>query len=371
MLRVVGSGLIYRNPRPELRARHAWHPSLVSLGGGRWLCSYDIGEGPESLDYATYLSRSDDDGQSWSSPERLFQDVGRRRATHTVRVTRLSDGSLVASGARLFRDDPERGLINTPGLGYTEMDLILLRSGDEGATWSTPEVMSPPLVGPAFETCHPIVELEDGRWLAPTSTWPGWDGTSVNGMRAVALESADRGKSWPRHVETFDRWSEGILHWEQSLVQLKDGRLLAVAWALEVAANRTLYTPFAISNDGVTFAIRGLTGIHAQTSKLAVLGDGRVLCAYRRHDRPGLWATVARIAGSDWSNEEELRLWSGADSGMSGQSNVGEELSALAFGYPSIQGAADGEVMIAFWCREDCILNIRWIRLQVAPEAGP
>ena len=371
MLFVRASGLVYRNPRPELRARHAWHPSLVSLGGPHWLCTFDIGEGPESLDYATYVSRSDDDAVTWSSPVPLFQDFSGRRSTHTVRVSRLADGSLIAWGARLFREDPDKGLINTATLGYTEMELIGLRSGDQGMTWSRPEVLSPPLVGPAFETCHPIVELADGRLLAPTSTWPGWDGAGPTGRQAVAFESTDGGKTWTRFLETFNRWSDGVLHWEQSVVQLPDGRLLAVAWALDVKTSRSLPTPYAISGDGNNFDFHGLTGLEAQTAKLVVLKDGRVLCIYRRHDRPGLWTSLVEISGTSWVPQDELMLWDGAPSGMDGLTSLGTELSALAFGYPSPQRAEDGDVLLAFWCREDCIFNIRWIRIGLQTATGP
>src|SRR6476646_5874310 len=60
------SGVIYRNPKPYLRAIHAWHPTLISLGGERLLATFDLGQAVESLDYATYSSCSDDGGVSWS-----------------------------------------------------------------------------------------------------------------------------------------------------------------------------------------------------------------------------------------------------------------------------------------------------------------
>jgi hypothetical protein len=34
MIEVVETGLVYRNPKPYLRAIHAWHPTLVLLDGG-------------------------------------------------------------------------------------------------------------------------------------------------------------------------------------------------------------------------------------------------------------------------------------------------------------------------------------------------
>ena len=76
------------------------------------------------------------------------------------------------------------------------MELILTRSRDRGHTWSPIERIEPPLVGPAFEVCHSITELRDGRWVWPCSTWMGWDGDAPNGMNAILLVSEDKGRTW-------------------------------------------------------------------------------------------------------------------------------------------------------------------------------
>lgn len=279
----------------------------------------------------------------------------------------MRDGRLIGVGGRFFRDDPNAGLINTPGLGYTPMELILMTSSDDARSWSAPVTIAPPLVGPCFESCHALVELADGRLLWPTSTWMGWNGDAPNGMKAIALVSPDEGRTWPASIEIFDRWSEWVLHWEISVVQLSDGSVLAVAWALNSRDGHTDPTPFAMSFDGKAISSRGHTGFLAQTAKLVALPEERVMCAFRRHDVPGLWATVARIEGGRWLGSDPVPLWQGAASGMKGEGgSVGVDLSALAFGYPSLQLRGDGDVMLAFWCREDCTGGIRWMRLSVS-----
>ena len=221
------------------------------------------------------------------------------------------------------------------------------------------------MVGPAFETCHSIVALSDGRWLAPTSTWRGWNGEDPNGMQAIALVSHDCGATWPEYLKVMNGCSQGIIYWEQSLVELCDKRLLAVCWAFHESTGDSLPTPYALSADGRTFSAPRATGLHGQTAKLIRLQDGRILCVYRRHDRPGLWASLAKIEGDSWVNLEELCLWRGATSGMTGTHSPGEELSALRFGYPSLIQLPDGDVFVVFWCSENCINNIRWIRIRV------
>ena len=365
MITVKASGLVYRNPKPHLRAIHAWHPSLVLFDDGELVASFDLGQGVESLDYRTHLTRSKDGGQTWEPPSRLLNESTTRPSTHSIRLGRTRDGTLIGFGGRYFRDDPEEGLVNRANLGYVPMDLILLRSHDRGRTWDLPATIDPPLVGPSFEICHRILELDDGTWLAPTSTWRGWHGESPNGMRAVALVSRDQGRTWPESIDVMGEREGPLLYWEQSIAALPDGRLVAVAWVFDEAAGKSLPNRYALSADRLRFSPPRENGLRGQTAKILALRDGRILCLYRREDRPGLWANLARIEGDSWRNLAEAPLWQGAPAGMSGRDAAGEELGALKFGYPSMVQLPDGEVLAVFWCCEECIHNIRWIRLAI------
>ena len=105
------TGVLYRNPKPHIKAIHAWHPTLISLGGERLLATFDLGQAVESLDYRTYTSFSNDGGLTWSPPTQIIADSNSRPSTHTIRPSRLLDGTLVAVGGRYFRDDPEEGTL--------------------------------------------------------------------------------------------------------------------------------------------------------------------------------------------------------------------------------------------------------------------
>jgi sialidase-1 len=371
MIQCDATGLVYSNPRPYLKAIHAWHPSLVELAEGELLCAFDLGEAAESLDYRTYLATHENGDGEWTPPRRLFHDSVASPTTHTVRISRMRDGTLVGLGARFYRDDPEGSLTNRDTLGLVPMDMIMLTSRDSGRTWSGPSQVRPPLAGPAFEVCHAIVELADGTWLAPTQTWPDWNGNAPNGMTAVALVSRDRGQTWPEYVTVFDGNQHGIIHFEQSIIQFSDGRLLAVAWAYDRETRKTRPTPYAVSRDGKSFSAPQPTQLYGQTAKLLYLGDDRFVCVYRRDDKPGLWIQLARLEGDAWVNLEEKLLWRGvADSSHLG-SSISDELSSLRFGFPSLVRLKSGEVMIVFWCEEKGTHNIRWFRLSIDAPAVP
>jgi len=370
MIHCENTGLVYTNPRPHLRAIHAWHPSIAHLGGNELLCAFDLGQAPESLDYRTYVSRSLDGGHTWEAPQRLFHDTVTNPTTHTVRISKLRNGTLVGFGARFYRDNPDEGLTNRATLGFVPMDLMLFGSADKGLSWHVPSVISPPLEGPAFEICHAIVELQDGRWLAPTQTWPAWNGRSPHGWKPIALVSVDQGRTWSRFLSIFDNRSTSAIHFEQSIVQLADGRLLAVAWAYDKDTRETLPTPYSVSANVETFSASRPTGLYGQTAKLVALRDGRILCVYRRYDKPGLWAQLVRLEGDRWINLEEYKLWSGDPNGST-TTNTSDQLSSLKFGFPSMVELGDGNVIIVFWCSENGLHKIRWFNLSIAPPVSP
>src|SRR5712692_4907802 len=285
-LQLVNSSIIYRNPKPYLSSVQARHPALAVFDDGEMLASFDLGEADEALNYRTYRSRSLDGGRSWSLGAPLSPNAPGRPTSYTVRISRVSDG-LVGFGALHYRDDPNEGLLNRATLGFVPTDLILLRSRDRGRTWTGPEIISPPLASPAWETCHHILELPDGRWLAPTATWRGWNGEHPAGDQAVVLLSDDHGKTWPAIGRIFDGRETGLLHWEVSVIPLRDGRIVSVAWVHDPRTGRNLPTPFTISHDrGESFGPARETGLRGQTCKGIQLRDGRIICFYRRDDRP-------------------------------------------------------------------------------------
>lgn len=359
------SHVIYRNPMPHLVARHAWHPTLLSLGGEKRCATFDIGQAAESLDYATYVAHSADAGRTWSEPVPLLREGEPPGTTHTLRSTRLRDGRLVAWGARFHRDNPREGLTNRENMGFVSMQLLMASSADEGHRWSQPSVIIPPIDGPAFEVCHSIVEMPDGRWLAPTSTWRGWDGHCPHGMKAVALVSHDQGHTWPACIDVMDGYAKGILHLEQSLIPWGQAGLVAVCWAYDERHGGSLPVHFSVSEDGKRFGPARPTDLIGETSKIIALGDDRLLCVYRRTDQPGLWAAVVQLRGGHWNTLEQAPVWRGAASSMNDRATASDGLAALKFGYPSLCRDDAGQIQIAFWCREDDLGLIRLTTLKV------
>jgi BNR repeat-like domain len=363
-IEIKGSGCVYENSSPFLGSIVAYHPSLSWLGGSELLATFDIGEAVEAFDYHTVAARSRDQGETWELEGPIVKEPP-LLTTHTVRTSRLRNGSMVGFGG-FFRRKQGAGVVNRQTLGLVPVDLFIVRSTDGGHTWTKPRTLTPPLKGPSWEICHAIVETESGRWLAPTSTWRGWDESDYPGDQAVVLMSGDQGASWSSYGVTFDGRKNRLSYLEQSVVNLGDRALLAVSWACDSRTGKTEPSVYSISrDDGATFSPPRFTDFYAQTCKVSRLIDGRLLCVYRRNDRDGLWATVSQLHDDEWVNLFEAPLWLGADSGMKGVLNTADELSNLKFGHPSIRQISSHEVLILFWYQEYCITKIRWIKLRV------
>ncbi|MCK5118139.1 MAG: exo-alpha-sialidase [Candidatus Latescibacteria bacterium] len=365
----LNTGIIYRNPKPHLRSVHAYFPSVVVLSDNELLAVLVLGSAFESTDFHVHVARSKDGGASWALEGPLYEPPTDRLTTDACRITRMPDGEIVALLAVFERPDPEEGLASHETLGFVPMEFVLLRSRDDGHTWTDPEPIASPLVGPAFELCCPILPQKSGRWLLPTSTWKSWEGDCPNGMKAIAFASTDQGKTWPEYVDVMDGYADSIIHWEQKIIELDGDRLMSVAWGFNEAEGVDLPNQYALSEDGGRhFGPPKSTGLLGQTLTPIRLPDGRILCVYRRMDQPGLWANLSRIEGDQWVNGSDAPLWGANTTGLlknGPTENMAADFNVLKFGAPCATLLPNGEVFVAFWCVEDCVSNIRWLRVKI------
>ncbi|MBX7255998.1 MAG: glycoside hydrolase [Candidatus Hydrogenedentes bacterium] len=367
-IHVAETGIVYRNPSPNIWSRQAFFPSVLQAPSGDLLASFDMGIAMENADVRTYLCRSSDEGKTWSQPVRIHEpDCSQSPVSTLGRVSLLRDGTLLALQLLCDRSRNEFGLANPKTEGYVETQFCFLKSHDEGRTWSKPKLIMPPLAWNAFEICSPIISVSDSRWLLPTSLWRNWDGDCPFGMKAVSFLSDDQGETWHRTVDVMNLWEQQTVCWEQKQTELSDGRRMAVCWCYDYAKNSSLPNRYAFSTDhGESYGPALISPLAGETCTPYGLPDNHVLCIYRRVDERGLWAHLACIEGDTWVPLKDEPLWGTARSsyGLQSSSKV-EEMAALRFGYPQLIRLPDGDFFVVFWCVEECVAQIRWIRLRL------
>lgn len=365
-IEVISEGIIYRNSVPHIYSRHAYFPSVVQLDNGDLLTSFCMGQAFEAEDLHTCIARSTDNGHTWIYEGRLYPGTKERVTSDVCRLSLGENGQIVAYVVRHDRSREGQGLANPDNLGFVEIEQLLFRSQDGGRTWIGPETISPPLIGPSFEMTSAIVVLRDGSWLLPTSTWRGWDGYCPNGMRMVAFQSNDQGKTWPSYLDVMVDERQEIIYWESKIIELFDGRLLAAAWAYNEAESHDMPNQFALS-DGVNepFTIPRSTGLLGQTLNFVQLNNGHILTVYRRMDESGLWANISRLEGNEWINERQIPLWGNQYVGLTADDrDMVNNFAELKFGAPCICQLQDGKWLVVFWAVENGVSNIRWVKLE-------
>jgi hypothetical protein len=158
-----------------------------------------------------------------------------------------------------------------------------------------------------------------------------------------------------------------VFFWESKIVELSNGRLLAVAWAYDDKTKKDRPNQYVLSKDGgKTWSSPTSTGLFGQTLTPFVLDDGRILSVYRRMDTPGLWANLSHFDGDTWVNDSTTPLWGNQSQGLTSTSeNMSKNFNVLRFGAPCITRLADKTIFVAFWCYEDCVSNIRWFKFKI------
>ena len=209
-LEITGSDTIYRGSEADPSTIYAGFPSLVLFDDDHIACAFTTGASEKSTAKRTVLSRSRDGGVSWEVEGPITTD----HAPADIRISRSADGgSVLGLGNYLHKhpdDDTPGDEMTTAGggrheMGYTNVQNVWCRSRDEGRTWEGPTVFEPPLIGPSWELCSPILDTGDGRWLAPVSTWPSWHGDKEGDDRweCVAFVSRNEGATWPDFVTLY------------------------------------------------------------------------------------------------------------------------------------------------------------------------
>ncbi len=277
---VIAAG---RQPRSRVFA------GVHLLQKGELLVGYR--EGTDHLvtdDGAIMMTRSADNGRTWSDPIAVFALPGWDCAGAN-RILQLEDGLLLMF---VFQARWHRSGDN--GSPQRETHVFATRSSDGGRTWSEfgPEVQL--FDGWTEPYAHgELLLADDGNWLLPVHGADCVGDTTYSTLAA----STDEGQTWSRRAVIAA--AEGTNFYETDLIRLEDGRLLGVI--------RTDDSPFETfqaysSDDGHSWTDPQSTGFRGPTPRLFRLRSGALLCAYRDRDpeRPGVSYSMSENGSQEW-----------------------------------------------------------------------
>jgi sialidase-1 len=369
---IVDSGVIYRNPDPGHRYIAALFPHPLELPGGEFICAYNRGSALYATDLTFFLARSADGGRTWPSHD-MLSDRSHDDwpySYHDPFLSRMRDGTLVIGAFRADRSDPDRPMFNERTGGLLKVEPILLRSTDDGRTWSAPEPVSLP-DGTVATPAAAIIELSDGRWFWPFDQWKDFDDEAPYQPRTLGFFSDDQGGTWGDMIAYADGAAAGKGFWHGKPIVLDNGRLLTLYWAADMRTGANLANHLCFGDASARrWSDPVPTNLPGQTSALVDLGSGQLCIVYtwREAEQPGIMAALSEDGGRIWDLDGQARLWdaTGRDRlGVESLDTYPRSHDTIAFGAPAAARASDGEVYAAWWCMEAAIVHIRWARLRV------
>jgi hypothetical protein len=355
---IVGPGINQPDPFPGYAGFVGWE-SPIRLRNDTWLVGFNAGYWHASvstpMQYSpahleeyrklgmptnivaptggrAMLTRSTDEGKSWSKPETLVDTQADDRHPAFVQ---LPDGTVLCCFFIYKGDEPEDpGRIPPP-------HVFFVRSFDNGKTWEKKPL---PLGTPWFhETDGPFARLKDGSVLLAINGRPQGPPDQCGIFRSI-----NRGKTW-KLLSTIKAAHDLQ---ECTVAELPDGRWVMMArpegdisWSSD--RGRTWTTP-------VTF------GMRMYAPSLYVLRDGTLVCLHGSYSpgHNGLRVIFSADGGQTWTAPAK-------DYGF---------LVDNSYGYGKAMELPDGSLFICYIATgghrtSDAAQNaIRSIRLRIRPD---
>lgn len=318
--------------------RHLHPADIVALRGGEFLVTTRVATEHLAADGDIVVMHSKD-ARNWSVRSRFgVPNLDEREACGF----QLPNGEILLAifYNKLYRPDGEyeRQWATKVkfGQGKQHLGTYIVRSKDDGRTWSEPEHIS--LKGMHFtDTEGPadaMVPMPDGSILMPLI------GYNVRGdldnHASVLLRSTDSGKNWQYFSTMADDPGGKKGHFQEpGLVRMKSGHLLVAM------RNNSGYIWTAKSKDGgKTWSEPKPSPMTGHPADLALLPDGRVLCTYGVrepvHGAPGgIRAAFSKDEGETWDMENEVILRN--------------DLLNWDIGYPESMVLADGRILTVYY----------------------
>jgi hypothetical protein len=345
---------------------------VIQSRGGDVLCLFNEEPGLAHADRGyTSLIRSHDGGRTWDPASyQVVLPATELRGNWDSAIAQLSDGSLMVNLCEtgFFKrgmnwEAPQYDAMEFATL-KTWLGTAVLRSTDEGRTWSNPIPVNttPMKMG---STRVSVLELPDGGLLLPLygrmdGTYYGMREHAGEYMRSYFVRSDDGGQNW-EHFSTIAYDPAHIVGYaEPAPLLLRDGRIICMLRVHHRPTQRPDNIYMVVSEDGgYTFSPPKRLNLWGYPAHLINLRDGRVLLTYgyRRHEF-GVKACVSND-GVSWDVANAFSLHEG------GQGPAWER-TWWHTGYPSTAQLDDGSLLTTYhlFSQDDrpvqFIESVRW-----------
>jgi hypothetical protein len=367
-MRITDTGLISRSKLGTDRANLTF-PAVVCLTDGTMIATWHSGPTKDGADEVIEVSRSSDQGKTWSNPLRPFSIPTINGLRGTVKIcylTALSADRLIAAAMWVDRETyPGGSLFNPDTEGCLPMAIILADSYDRGATWSSwRDVPLPDDIGPPSLT-NPIMRLTDGTLALSIESNKHYNDASKWYQKVVLLHSTDEGRTWGDPVIAGFDPTGRIFNWDQRAAVAPDGRIGTFLWTYDTEAETYLNIHRRISTDGgQSWSEAEDIGVTDQAAHPAVLPDGRTVLAWvDRFHTQSIRARFAPAIDGDFDPASEVTLYTHPMPPDDPKGALG--FSVWTFGLPYAEALPNRQVLVVYYAGTESAMDIHWARLEV------
>ena len=341
--------IVYQNPEPLLVSKQGIFPGVSLLPNNDLLIIFSIGQAFDSSDQRAFVTKSKDNGRSWSTPKQLHNHIYDKHVeTDTLKPLVLQNGNLIATGYAFVRPDPLTPIVDPITFDVLPLKNKISFSNDNGESWSIPNnfnVLNKPL-----EISGPCIQLSSGRILAACPPFH----LGETGHSGWIIYSDDNGKTWDKLSDFFNTPTGEIAAWECRLCEIDNNGVAVIFWTYDNVKKINLNNHIVFSKDGgESFGEAIDTGVKAQASNLMWLGENTLLTINSHRESPsGLIIRKVNIANSKFEILTELDLFQ--DENMESDStNISKQFGSLKFGQPSLIQLQNKEILATCWCYEN------------------
>ncbi|MBM3935039.1 MAG: exo-alpha-sialidase [SAR202 cluster bacterium] len=348
---------------PKSDYRVAYGSRVARLDSGELVCSFMSGSALAMNSVAPFLSRSKDNGKTWSPATLVWPHLTETMSLFP-NISRAPDGRLFLYGISIPIEPGKKGQTywSDATQGISQTDIIWAVSGDGGKSWTESKKM-PRLLPGSHEAPGALCVTRKNVWVAPYSPYNTWDpNEKVERGHVVAMRSENEGKTWTASsmIKFAEPHSGGAEAW---VIELTDGRLLGTTWHIDHKANGSHTNKYALSSDGgKTWSKANTTTTNGNTTVLEPYSDGRALFGWvkRKKEESGIGVAVVKPTEADFGIQSQQMVYVAKKATQSGKDNTANEFQDFSFGEPSLTVLPNKELLMTFWAIEGNWSGIHW-----------
>lgn len=367
-MQLIDQRIIFRGT-PGTPTANCCFTALARLPDGTYLVTWRVGSQKDSADGSILLSRSADNGRTWSSPEKLplgpFAEM--ECEPHYAPLTVLSDGRILAAIMWVDRSNPGLPFFHPDTEGLLPTRTLFCESHDAGCTWSNYRVMDAAPYHSPMPITGPVLPLAGGELACQFEVNKNYDDPQQWRHAAAWKISRDGGQTWPECVEVAHDPAERLMYWDARYALAPDGFCLATFWTYDRNANRDANIHLSVSHDhGRHWSPPQDTELVGQIAHPVFLADGRLVLIYIDRFRTGsIRAVMSDDMGKSFHGEivvfEQPRNQLPLETSTT--ADYLQEMDAWAFGRIDALTDSDGQISTVFYSGNRDASNVFLCRL--------